>query len=104
LSEKGESLILATPATVPEEISLAQLWHRHIANPYKKSVDTIRWGKHYRDRKEIESGQVSDLQENDGVEIIVGSEKKTNGQVEVIYTIGEEAQVYRFNVRDTATV
>jgi hypothetical protein len=104
LSEKGESVMLTTPATVPEEISLAQLWHRHIANRYKKSVDTIRWGKHFRDRKEIESGQVSELCENDGVEIIIGSEKKTNGQVEVIYTLGDETQVFRFNVKESATV
>jgi ribonuclease HI len=58
LSDTGASLMMPTSATVPEEISLAQLWHRHIANRHKKQVETIKWGKRYRKGSEIESGQV----------------------------------------------
>jgi hypothetical protein len=90
ISETGEHLMLSTVATVPEEISLAQLWHKQIANRYKKQVDTIKWGKHFRAGKEIESGQVTELLENDRVEVVIDVKKQTNGQVEVAYTLGDE--------------
>jgi ribonuclease HI len=56
LSETGAWLMLPTFATIPEEISLGQLWHRHIANRYKKPVARIKWGTRYRAGAEIESG------------------------------------------------
>jgi hypothetical protein len=91
-------------AIVPEEISLAQLWHRHIANRYKQPVSDIKWGKNCRAGSKFESGQVTDLQDNDNVEVIVISEPAPTGQIEVIYTLGDETVVNRLNVRSTATV
>jgi ribonuclease HI len=104
LSETGVSLMMPTSATVPEEISLGQLWHRHIANRYKKPVAKIKWGTHYCAGAEIESGKVTEFKDNDSVEVVIASETESNGQLEVVYTLGEDKQVYRLYVRDTATM
>jgi hypothetical protein len=96
--------MMPTSAAVPEEISLAQLWHRHVANRYKKQVPEVRWGKHYRAGMEIESGQVSDLQDNDSVEIIIAVEPAPSGQLEVQYVLEGEKVVNRLNVKSTATM
>jgi hypothetical protein len=68
LADTGVSLMLPVSVSIPEEISLAQLWHRHVANRIKRHVETVKWGKHYRANVEVESGQVSDLQDGDVVE------------------------------------
>jgi hypothetical protein len=104
LSDKGQSLLMPSSAIVPEEISLAQLWHRHIANRYKQQISEIKWGKHYRAGSEFETGQVSDLQDNDSVEIIIFLESAPTGQLEVLYTLGDETVVNRLNVKNTATI
>lgn len=96
--------MMPTSATVPEEISLGQLWHRHIANRYKKPVAKIKWGTHYCAGAEIESGKVTEFKDNDSVEVVIASETESNGQLEVVYTLGEDKQVYRLYVRDTATM
>jgi hypothetical protein len=62
LSESGASILLPVSVKVPEEISLAQLWHRHIANRVKRHVDTVRRGKHFRGTDEIEDGRVTEFQ------------------------------------------
>jgi hypothetical protein len=104
LSEKGVSLMMPTSAVVPEEISLAQLWDRHIVNRYKKQVSEVKWGKHYRTGAEIETGQVTDLQDNDSVEIIITAESSPSGQLEVQYVLEGEKVVNRLNVKSTATM
>jgi hypothetical protein len=104
LSDTGASLVLPTSVTVPEEVSLAQLWHRHIANRLKRQIESVKWGKHYRAGSEFESGQVSDLQDGDSVEIIVASGPAPSGQLEVVYTLEGESIVNRFNIKNTATM
>jgi hypothetical protein len=104
LSESGDSILLPVSVMVPEEISLAQLWHRHIANRLKRRVDTVRWGKHFRGTDEIESGRVTELQNDDSVHTIIPAEPAPHGQLEVVYTLEGESVVNRFNVKSTATM
>jgi hypothetical protein len=89
---------------VPEEISLGQLWHRHIANRVKRHVETVRWGKHFRGSAEIEEGRVLDIQDQDSVEIIIPAEPAPSGQLEVVYSLEGESVVNRFTVRSSATM
>jgi hypothetical protein len=42
LSETKASILLPFSDMVPEEISLAQLSHRHVANRIKRQVDTVK--------------------------------------------------------------
>jgi hypothetical protein len=106
LSETGEHLMMPTGATVPEEISLAQFWPKCIANRCRRPAKSLSWGKHFRGGVEIESGKVTGLLENDGVEAIISNKKKekSDGRLEVAYTIGEEPQVYRLWVKSDATI
>jgi hypothetical protein len=104
LSETGASVMMPVSVKVPEEISLAQLWHRHIANRVQRHVETVRWGKHFRGADEVEDGRVTDLQNNDSVHVIIPAEPAPKGQLEVVYTLEGESIVHRFNVRNTVTM
>jgi hypothetical protein len=104
LSETGASIMMPISVMVPEEISLAQLWHRHIANRLKRQVDAVRWGKHFRGTDEIEDGRVTELQNNDCVHVIIPAQPAPSGQLEVVYTLEGESIVNRFNVRSSATM
>jgi hypothetical protein len=85
-AETGEQAMMPTSTTVPEEISVSQLWHKSVANRYKKPVETITWGRHFRAGAVVETGMVSELLENDGVEIIITEKKKDkqDGKIEVV--------------------
>jgi hypothetical protein len=104
LSETRASILRPFSVKVPEEISLAQLWHRHIANRIKRQVDTIKWGKHFRGTGEIEEGRVTDIQDGDPVEIIIPAEPAPDGQLEVVYSLEGESVVNRFTMKSTATM
>jgi hypothetical protein len=85
--------MLPTSSTVPEEISLPRLWHKCIAN-------------HCRAPLELEEGVCTTLEEADMVEVIVSKNKKEkkDDRIGVIYTIGNEPQVYRIWVKGDALV
>jgi hypothetical protein len=104
LSDARDQLMLPTNSLVPKEASLLQLWKKFIASRCKGPAKKISWGKHYRGGVEIEEGTVTSLEEADMVEVIVKGKKKKDGMIEVAYTIGEEAQVYRIWVKDNALV
>jgi hypothetical protein len=96
LAESGEQVTIPTSAVVPEEISLPQLWHKFIANRCRVQVKTFKWGRHWRNGAEVESGKVTELLDNDGVEVIICKGKeKSDGRIEVCYTLGEDPAVYR---------
>jgi hypothetical protein len=65
-----------TSSSVPEEVSLLQLWKKCIASRYGIPVKRISWGKHYRGGLEIEEGVVTTLEEADLVEVIVGGRRR----------------------------
>jgi hypothetical protein len=103
LSHTGDLIILPTGITVPEEISLLQLWHKAIESRCRIPVSKIKWGKHWRAQKVVEEGKVSELQDNDGVEVILCEEKPRNDdRLEVKYTIGAESTVYTIWVKHDA--
>jgi hypothetical protein len=104
LSETGASVMMPVSVKVPEEISLAQLWHRHIANRVQRHVETVRWGKHFRGADEVEDGRVTDLQNNDSVHVVIPAEPAPKGQLEVVYSLEGESIVHRFNVKNTVTM
>jgi hypothetical protein len=89
---------------IPEEISLAQLWSRHIANRVQRHVETVRWGKHFRGADEIEEGRVAEFQNNDGVHVIIPAEPAPKGQLEVVYSLEGESVVHRFTVKNSVTM
>jgi hypothetical protein len=97
-------LMLPFPVKIPQEISLAQLWHRHVANRVKRHIEVVKWGKHFRGSSEVEEGQVSDLQDKDSVEIIIPAEPAPAGQLEVVYNLEGETVVNRLTVKSTATM
>jgi hypothetical protein len=96
--------MLPMNSAVPQEISLLQLWNKHIANRRRAPVKRIKWGKHYLASVEIEEGVVSSLEEADSVEVIVSNKKKRDDRKEVVYTVGEEPTVYRILVKGDATI
>jgi hypothetical protein len=105
-SETGQLLLGPAGAMVAEEISLPQLWHKCMANRWKQPVETIKWGRHFRAGTIVEAGVVSELLDNDGLEIIAISAPiaAPSGQLEVIYNLGEDPTLYRLNVKSTATM
>jgi hypothetical protein len=105
LSHTGEVITLPTGATVPEEITLLQLWSKAIESRCRLPVHEIKWGRHWRNQREVESGKVTELLDNDGVEgIICKEKKKTDDRLEVKYTIGADATVFTIWVRSDALV
>jgi hypothetical protein len=88
LSETREQTMLPVGSTVAEEISLLQLWKKYIENRCRASVKKNRWGKHYRKAVEIEEGEVTSLQEGDGVEVIIVGKEKQDDRIEVPYATG----------------
>jgi hypothetical protein len=53
---------------------------------------------------QIETGKVTTLTEADSVEIIVKEQKKKSNQREISYTIGDQPQVHKINVRTTLMI
>jgi hypothetical protein len=104
LSEARASVMLRFSVKVPEEISLAQLWHRHVANRVKRHIETVKWGKHFRGSAQIEEETVPDLADKDSIEIIIPAEPAPTGQLEVVYNLEGESAVNRFTVKSTATM
>jgi ribonuclease HI len=104
LSGARASLMLPFSVKVPEEISLAQLWHRHVANRVKRHIEIVKWGKHFRGSAQIEESTITDLADKDSIEIIIPAEPAPTGQLEVVYTLEGETAVNRFLVKSTATM
>jgi hypothetical protein len=77
--------------TVPEEIGLLQLFKTFVLTRYRITGIQIIWGKHFRAGSIIETGRVSELEENDLVEIIVDQGVAPQAtQLEVKYEVGNE--------------
>jgi hypothetical protein len=63
----------------------------------------IKWGKHWRGQRIVEEGKVTELLDNDGVEVIIGREKPgDDDRLEVRYTIESEPTVYTTWVKHDA--
>jgi hypothetical protein len=82
--------------SVPEEIGLLQLFKTHTLARYRVQGIQIMWGKHWRSGTILETGKVTDLEENDLVEIIVDQGVAPQAtQMEVKYMVGsKEFKVY----------
>jgi ribonuclease HI len=97
----GSQLCPPGNCSVPAEIGLLQLFKTHVLTRYRISGIQIIWGNHFRAGSILEIGKVTDLEQDDLVEIIVDQGVAPQAtQMEVKYTVGSEQHIV-YVPRDT---
>jgi hypothetical protein len=91
-----------SPATVPGEISILQLWKAIIAPRYPIPTTHVAWGNHYGEGKVTEVGKVTTLTDADPVEVVTEAQKWPSNQREVSYKIDDQA--FKITVRKNPTI
>jgi hypothetical protein len=87
----GAQLCPPGNCTVPEEISLLQLFKTFVLSRYRIQGIQILWGNHYRAGSIFEISKVTSLEQGDLVEIIVDQGIAPQAtQIEVKYVVGSE--------------
>jgi hypothetical protein len=85
----GAALCPPGNCAVPEEIGLLQLFKNHVLTRYRIQGIQILWGNHFRAGSILEISRVTDLEEDDLVEIIVDQGVAPQAtQMEVKYQVG----------------